>query len=139
MNKPKTSKAIRPVRNEADLAAALKQIDRLWDRTDAGSKDRLDVLAVLVESYERTHHAIEAPSAIAAIEFRVDQHGMTRADLGVVIKSRSRATEVLSGTRTPSIATIRVLHRELQIPLESLVMAPPASLPKRRPKRPAQI
>ncbi len=131
---------IRPIRNKRDHAAALKTITQLWDRTDAASKDRLEVLAVLVEAYERTHHAIEAPSAVAAIQFRMEQRGMTRADLGVVIGSRSRATEVLSGTRKLTIEMIRALHRELQLPLEILLMPPVVAKAKavvRRSKRAA--
>jgi HTH-type transcriptional regulator / antitoxin HigA len=127
---------IRPIRNERDHAAALKAIEQLWDCTDGVSKDRLEVLAVLVEAYERIHHAIEAPSAVDAIQFRMDQRGMTRADLGVVIGSRSRATEIMSGIRELSIDMIRTLHRELQLPLEILVMDS-AVKPARRAKRTA--
>jgi antitoxin component HigA of HigAB toxin-antitoxin module len=73
----------------------------LWDATDTASKDRLEVLSILVEAYERVHHAVQAPSAVAAIQFRMEQLGMSRAALGVVVGSRSRATEILSGTRQP--------------------------------------
>ncbi len=130
------SALIRPIRNERDHAAAMKAIDQLWDCTDGASKDRLEVLAVLVEAYERIHDAIEAPSAVDAIQFRMDQRGMPRADLGVVIGSRSRATEIMSGIREPSIEMIRTLHRELQVPLEILVMAS-AAKPARRAKHAA--
>lgn len=51
---------IRPIRNDADHAAALKQIEQLWDAPD-GSKeaDVLDVLSVLVEDYENSRWPIK--------------------------------------------------------------------------------
>lgn len=139
----KTSKAsadaaavqpIRPIRNGRDHDKALKEIEMLWDATDAASKDRLEVLSILVEAYERVHHAVQAPSAVAAIQFRMEQLGMSRAALGVVVGSRSRATEILSGTRQLSLEMIRNLHREMKIPLEVLVLP---AVTKRKSKRAA--
>lgn len=50
---------IKPIRNDADHKAALKEIDSLWN-AEPGSdgSDRLAVLAVLVDEYERKHHVI---------------------------------------------------------------------------------
>ena len=125
---------LRPIRNERDHGKALQEITALWDATDAASKDRLEVLSILVEAYERVHHAVQAPSAVAAIQFRMEQRGMSRADLGVVVGSRSRATEILSGARQLSLEMIRNLHRDLKIPLDVLLL--PAA-PKRKSKRAA--
>jgi len=41
----------------------------------------LPVLLVLVDAYEREHHAIEPPDPVEAIRFRMDQLGLTRKDL----------------------------------------------------------
>ena len=44
---------IRPIRNDADHAAALKEIEQLWDAPEGSEDaDRLEVLAILVEDYE---------------------------------------------------------------------------------------
>ena len=44
-----------PIRNDADHAAALREIERLWDAA-AGTEeaDNLDILATLVEKYEES-------------------------------------------------------------------------------------
>jgi len=116
-----------PIHSEADYDRALKLVDELWGSSSPDDLARLEVLTILVEHYEREHHSIRAPNAIEAIEFRIDQLGMSRADLGRVLGSRARATEVLSGTRPLTLAMIRKLHQVLEIPLDVLVQG---QLPK---------
>ena len=50
---------IRPIKTEADYKATLKEIEGLMS-AEAGSPegDRLDVLATLVEAYEREHYRL---------------------------------------------------------------------------------
>jgi HTH-type transcriptional regulator/antitoxin HigA len=83
--------------------------------------DELDVLVTLVEAFEDRHFPIADPDPIAAIQFRMDQMGLTRKDLEPMLGSRGRVSEVLTGRRPLSIQMIRRLNRELGIPLESLV------------------
>jgi HTH-type transcriptional regulator/antitoxin HigA len=113
---------IRPIRTDADHAAALRRIDELMD-AEAGTPegDELDVLATLVEAYEDRHFPIADPEPLAAIQFRMEQLGLTRKDLEPLLGSRGRVSEVLNGRRALSLQMIRRLNRELGIPLESLV------------------
>lgn len=113
---------IRPIRTDADHAAALRRIDALMD-AEAGTTeaDELDVLATLVEAYEDRHFPIADPDPLAAIQFRMEQLGLTRKDLEPLLGSRGRVSEVLNGRRALSLQMIRRLNRELGIPLESLV------------------
>ena len=113
---------IRPIRTDDDHAATLRRIDELMD-AEAGTPeaDELDVLATLVEAYEDRHFPIADPDPLAAIQFRMDQLGLTRKDLEPLLGSRGRVSEVLNGRRALSLQMIRRLHRELGIPLESLV------------------
>ena len=60
---------IKPIRNETDYAAALQEIEVLFNcAPDTPEADRLDVLVALVESYEAQHYRIPAPDPIEAIE-----------------------------------------------------------------------
>ena len=113
---------IRPIRTDEDHAVALRRIDALMD-AEPGSPggDELDVLVTLVEAYEDRHFPIDDPDPLAAIQFRMEQMGLTRRDLEPLLGSRGRVSEVLNGRRALSIQMIRRLHRELGIPLESLV------------------
>ena len=113
---------IQPIRTDADHASALRRIDELMDAAPGTPEaDELDVLATLVEAYEDRHFPIGDPEPLAAIQFRMDQLGLTRKDLEPLLGSRGRVSEVLNGRRALSLQMIRRLHRELGIPLESLV------------------
>ena len=83
--------------------------------------DELDVLATLVEVYERAHHPIDPPAPIEAIKFRMTQQGLTRKDLQPLIGTRTRVAEVLNRKRGLSIGMIRRLHRALGISADVLI------------------
>ena len=83
--------------------------------------DELDVLATLVEAYENKHFPISAPDPVEAIKFRMEQLGLDRKDLEPFIGSRARVSEILNRRRGLSVAMIRSLHENLDIPLEALI------------------
>ena len=111
-----------PLRSEADYEAALKQAETLGS-SPAGTPegDRLDILATLIDAYEAGHAPVDAPDPSAAIEFRMEQMGLTRTDLTHLIGSRSRVAEVLGRKRALSIGMIRRLHESLGIPADILI------------------
>ncbi len=113
---------IRPIRTKADYRAALKEVDRLWE-ADPGTPegDRVDVLVTLIEAYEAKHHPIPAPDPIAAIEFMMEQKGLTRRDLEPAIGSRGRVSEVLTRKRPLTLPMVRALSTLLEIPTDVLV------------------
>jgi HTH-type transcriptional regulator/antitoxin HigA len=113
---------IQPIKTEAHYDAALAEIDKLWGSPeDSTAGDRLDVLLILVESYEAKHHPIAPPDPVEAIKFRMEQMNLKRKDLEPFIGSRARVAEVINRRRSLSLPMIRKLHHSLHIPLESLV------------------
>jgi len=117
---------IHPIRTEHDYKAALKTVSQLIDldpAPDSPEGERLEVLGLLVEAYEARHFPIAAPTPIAAIKFRMEQGGMTVADMEPYIGPRNRVYEVLKGTRPLSLGMIRRLMT-LGIPAESLIGEP---------------
>ena len=123
---------IHPIRTEKDYDAALTEIERLWGakpRTSDG--DHLDVLLVLVESYEAKNHPIDPPDPVDAIKFRMEQMNLTRKDLEPLIGPRGRVAEVINRRRPLSLAMIRSLHQKLRIPLESLIQSGELAASKR--------
>lgn len=113
---------IRPIKTKADYRAALKEVERLW-RAEPGTPDgdRVEVLVTLIEAYEAKHHAIAAPDPIAAVEFMMEQKGLTRRDLEPAIGSRGRVSEVLTRKRPLTLPMVRALGKLLDIPAEILV------------------
>jgi HTH-type transcriptional regulator/antitoxin HigA len=114
--------SIRPIRTEADYAAALNEVERSWD-TNPGTPegDRVDILTTLIEAYEAEHHPIPAPDPISAILFMMEQKGLTRRDLEPAIGSRGRISEVLTRKRPLTLPMVRALSKLLELPAEILV------------------
>ena len=122
---------IRPIRSEEDLDAALARIDEIFFAAEGTPEDdELAVLVDLVEHYENKHHAIGFPSAVAAIEFEMDQRDLKPVDLVPFIGGRSKVSEVLSGKRDVTMAMARALHAHLGIPADVLLQEPGATLPE---------
>ena len=67
---------IKPIRTRTDYRQALKEIETLMN-AQAGTPEgeRLDVLATLVEAYERKHFRWICRSG-RAIKFRMEQSGL---------------------------------------------------------------
>lgn len=113
---------IKPIRTKADHRAALKEIETLMSaRPGTPEGDRLDVLVTLVEAWERKRYPMELPDPIEAIKFRMEQSGLGPKDLVPIIGQLNRVYEVLSRKRPLTLAMIRRLHRDLRIPVESLI------------------
>src|SRR4051794_22430700 len=114
---------IKPLRTPEDHAAALKEIERLWEKAQVGTPagDKFEVLSALVNAYEAEHFEIPAPDPIAAIRFRIEQEGLTNKDLLPIFKTRGRISEVMSKRRRLNLLMIRKLHERLDIPFECLV------------------
>lgn len=108
---------IRPIRTKADHRWALKEAERLWDANPGTPDgDRIDVLVTLIEAYEEKHFPIAPPDPIAAIEFMLEQKGLTRRDLEPAIGSRGRVSEVLNRKRPLTLPMVRALSALLDIP-----------------------
>ena len=82
---------IKPIKSERDYQRALKDVEKLMDaKPNTPDGDALDVLATLVEKWEEEHYPIEAPDPVAALEFVMEQRGLSRRDLERYIGSRAQ-------------------------------------------------
>lgn len=113
---------VRPIRNEADHDSAVARIAELIAaKPDTPEGEELDILATLVDAYEAKHHPVDKPDPIAAIQFRMEQQGLTRKDLEPLIGSRARVSEVMTRRRSLTLAMIRRVRDELGISADVLV------------------
>lgn len=113
---------IRPIRNDADYRSALDEIDAIFQAAPGTPEgDRLDVLATLVEAWERVHTPIDPPDVVTAIEFAMEQKGLTRDDLAKILGAQSRVSEILRRRRPVTLAMARRLHDKLGIPADCLL------------------
>jgi HTH-type transcriptional regulator/antitoxin HigA len=119
-----SKKVIRPLRSESDYDSALAEIERYFDRPPKPgtlAADRFDLLALVIEDYERRNWPIEPPNPIDAIRYRMETGGYTQADLGRLLGSRQRASDVLSHRRRLTLPMVWKLYREWGIPAEALI------------------
>ena len=111
-----------PIRTEADYEAALARIEQLWDAALGSPEgDELDILVDLVELYELKYVPMGYPSPAAAIEFRLDQEGLTPDDLTPDVGTPAQIADILSGRGEITLATAQVLHNRLGIPYDVLL------------------
>jgi HTH-type transcriptional regulator/antitoxin HigA len=123
----KSHALLRPLRSEAEYDAALEELERYFDhepKLGSAHADRFDLLALIIEDYERKHWPIDPPTAIDAIRYRMETGNLSQADLGRLLGSRQRASDILSGKRALTMRMVWKLHREWGIPAEALIVPP---------------
>ncbi|TND09437.1 MAG: XRE family transcriptional regulator [Bacteroidetes bacterium] len=110
------------IKTKKDYQSALVRFEQVF-HAKPGTKegDEAEVLAVLIKDYEDRTFIIEAPDALDAIRYRMEQEGMTNKDLAKILGYKSRVSDIFNGRRKLNLAMIRNLHLKMHIPLEALV------------------
>ena len=114
------------VKTAASYRRALASLTRYFDQPPkAGSSEEaeFELLMMMVERYETEHHAVPAPDPVAAIEFAIEQRGLTARELQAIFGSRQRVHEVLRRKRRISMEQARALNEKLLIPAAVLIQA----------------
>ena len=74
-------KVIRPLHCEADYDAALAEIERYFEKepkVGTPEADRFDLLALVIEDYEKKHWPVDPPDPVDAIRYRTACMELTR-------------------------------------------------------------
>jgi len=122
----------RVIHTDTDHSEALAELDRLMEiDPEPGTRnaDELELLALIIETYEKERFPIGLPDPIEAIRFRMDQASLSQQDLVPYMGSKSRVSEVLAGKRPLTLTMIRALHEGLGIPAEVLLQRTPDAEP----------
>lgn len=115
---------VRVIKTQRDYDASLTHLSALMDEQFASGSSKeaeLELLALVIESYERSKVQPISPDPIEAILFRMDQQQLSKKDLVPYIGSLSKVSEVISRKRPLSLSMIRKLHMGLNIPAEVLI------------------
>ena len=115
---------IRPIKNKKQYKEYLKEAYKLMQidlKLNSSDSDKLELLSILIEQYEKENYPVDPPHPIEAILFRLDQLNMKKSELTKILGTRSRTSEILSGKRKLSLSMIRKLNIELNIPAEVLI------------------
>ena len=87
---------------------------------------RLELLAMLVENYEKVRYAFAKPDPVEALAFRMEQQGLRQKDIAPLLGGKNRASEVLSRKRPLTLPMIRSLSEVLDMPPGLLIREPKA-------------
>jgi HTH-type transcriptional regulator/antitoxin HigA len=113
---------IKPIKTKQNCDESIRRIEELWGaKKDTPAGDELDLLVTIVESYEMKHYPIAPPDPIDAIKFRMEQMGMTKADMVKYLGSQSRVSEILNRKRGLTLKMVKSLYEGLKIPAEILL------------------
>lgn len=115
---------IKVVKNETQYRAYLGEVEQLAmsdpaPETPEGA--RLELLAKLIEDYEKQCFAFDRPDPVEAILFRMEAQGLRQKDIAELLGGKNRASEILSRKRPLTLPMIRALHERLGIPAELLI------------------
>ncbi len=122
----------RIIKDDQQYQDYIDQVAQLAARDpDVDSPDgaRLELLAKLVEDYERETIEFPRPDPIDALLFRMEQLELRQADIAEYIGGKNRASEILNRKRKLTLPMIRALHDHLKIPLELLIADPEPNAP----------
>lgn len=112
-----------PIRNDHDLDRAVSLVSALWDAAPGTPEaDVLEVMAALINAYERSRRALPPADPRALIDFKLRELSWTQRELGRRLGWGSgRVSEVLSGKRPLTLSMVRHLAEVLAIPPGALV------------------
>jgi HTH-type transcriptional regulator / antitoxin HigA len=123
------ARVIHTVTQHREALAELNRLLVLDPEDGTPEADELDLLALVVETYEKERFPIAPPDPVDAIRFRMDQAGLSQRDLVPYLGSKSKVSEVLSGKRPLTLSMIRALHEGLGIPADVLLRRSPDAEP----------
>lgn len=115
---------IKVIKSNDDYAQAMARLSALMTldpKVGSNEDNELELLALVIEDYERKIVPPATPDPVEAILFRMDQMKLGRKDLEHYIGSTSKVSEVLSRKRPLSLSMIRRLYKGLGIPADVLI------------------
>jgi len=110
------------IRTETDYQDALKRMELLFaSPPGTPESDEADILALLIDEYEKKMYPIESPDPIEAIKIRMEEMDLRQRDLVDEIGGRSRVSEILNRKRKLTVDMVRNLAKKLNLPTGVLV------------------
>lgn len=112
----------KPIKTEKEydrlVAEAGTLIARGENNLSAEESSLLEVIAILIEDYDREHYPIEKSSPHETLAFLLEERDLKPRDLWSVVESKSRVSEILSGKRAISKAQAKKLAEFFHVSAE---------------------
>lgn len=108
-------KVIRTEQENEHFLEMLSQLDTRGTRLSKEEKELVELLTLLIEDFEERHYALPKAPPLEVLQFLMEQHNLRQADLLDVFKTRSIASEVMSGKRELTKEHIRLLSQRFHV------------------------
>ncbi len=112
---------IKIITNEQEYDDAMERLVSLTERDPIKNSDVIGVLSLLIADYEEKNAPIDLPDPLSAIEFRMEQQNLTKADMVKYLGSKSRVSEILGRKKRLSLSMIKALNEGLGISFDVLM------------------
>lgn len=110
------------IKTEKQYELALERLNQIFDAKPKSQEgEEGEILALLIEEYEKEHYPISPPDPIEAIAIRMEEMNLKQKDLIVEIGTKSIVSEILNKRRKLTVKMIRNLSTRLKIAADVLV------------------
>lgn len=110
------------IKNKIEYQNTLARLSTIFDaEIGTPESDEADVLALLIDDYEKKYCPIDAPDPIEAIKIRMEEMHLKQNDLVEIIGGKSRVSEILNKKRKLTVEMIRKLAKKLNLSSELLI------------------
>jgi HTH-type transcriptional regulator / antitoxin HigA len=111
------------IHNDAELEAytdALFQLTAL-EVPSRSELEAIELLTLLVESYEQEHYPIPAAGPASVVRFLIERQNLTQCDLIPQFGSESAVSMFLAGHRNLTIEQVRKLSARFKLPADLFI------------------
>lgn len=106
------------IHNEEEYDRAITRLNQLLDEVGTNEAhplyELLDTLGAMIHAYEERYHGLPTCSGAEVLEYLMEEHGLTQAELPEV-GSRGVVSEVLRGKRELDVRQIRGLAARFHV------------------------
>ncbi|OEK09769.1 hypothetical protein A8C32_09655 [Flavivirga aquatica] len=110
------------IKTDKQYQEYLSRFEQIFDCKEGSSEEKeLELLGLIIDKYESEKHPIPDSDPIDVLKFVMEQSKLKPSDLGKILNSPSRATEIMKKQRKLSLNHIRLLNSKMNIPASSLI------------------
>jgi HTH-type transcriptional regulator/antitoxin HigA len=103
-----------PIQNDREfdrMTARLEALDFAKRELKPEEKALREILAALIEVYDKGHHDIREQPPFEMVKHLMEQRGLKQADLVPVLGSRAQVSDLVNGKRGISKAQVKLLAK----------------------------
>jgi len=105
------------IHNDKELEVYTQELFKLTalETPSPDEEEAIELLSLLIESYEREHYSIPHATPVEVIRFLLEQQDLAQSDLILEFGSKSAVSMFLSGQRGLTLDQIRKLSARFQL------------------------